>query len=151
MTTVYDADDPRAYDRNGALRDGVTIHVPKMMRDAAVRDRDAGRRGIIHTGDNHRPGSVFSADTNLRDASARARAEAIAEMCDAWRPKVTTDARRRRKDPDEDEDDDEIDDARLASRDAGRAVVDAQAAQEVRDAAYREYCARLQDEWRTRP
>jgi hypothetical protein len=64
---------------------------------------------------------------------------------------VTADARRgrRQKDPDEEEgDDDELDDARLASRDSGRALRDARAAQEVRDRAYREYCARLQDEWK---
>jgi hypothetical protein len=123
------------------LRDGVTIRVGMMMRD----ERSAGRsHGLVHTGnDGHSPGHVYSTDGATRDASERARAEAIAEMCDAWRPTprgVTADARRQNPG------DDEIYDARLAS--PGGAVLDAQAAQAIRDTAYREYCARLQDEWR---
>jgi hypothetical protein len=142
------------------LRDGATFTVPMSARDSASRDASrlsTGRsHGIIHTGDNHRPGSVFSADANVRDASEAARREWIADMTTAWKRtpesirNATADARRgrRQKDPDE-EDDDEIDDARQVLGD--RAPRDAQAAQEVRDRAYREYCARLQDEWRTRP
>jgi hypothetical protein len=82
-TTVYDADDPAAYDRNGILRDGVTIRVSKMMRDSIQRQHDAGP--IVHTGDGHRPGHIFSTDTSMRDAAEIARREYIDGLVNAWR------------------------------------------------------------------
>jgi hypothetical protein len=141
MTQIYDADDPRAYDRNGILRDGVTIRVGMMARDSARSEHDASHIG--HSGNHARPGHAI-VDSAISDAAALARAEAFYDTTQAW--KRTPEALRR------------------AAADGGNATridprdgvdpaepLDVAQSQAIRDAAYREYCARLQDEWRTRP
>jgi hypothetical protein len=82
---IYDVNDPRAYDEHGCVRDGVTIRVPKMLRDHVLGDAPTGRFGIIHTGGFHKPGFVMLADASARDAAEEARQQMIADARNAWK------------------------------------------------------------------
>jgi hypothetical protein len=136
-TTVFDADDPAAYDRNGILRDGVTIRVSKMMRDGVQRQHDAGP--IVHTGDGCRPGHIFSTDTSMRDAAEIARREYIDGLVNAWRRPSKKDKPSQfggdgHRDP-------EIDDVR-------RPVLDAAEAERIRAEARDAYITYVTNAWR---
>jgi hypothetical protein len=93
-------DDDDAFGPDGCLRDGKSTRVSVMMRDAAMTPlqraiaEDTARRpsGVVF-GDGsdlarHRPGPRRCADAAARDAVEQARAEWIAEMCDAWRKPI---------------------------------------------------------------
>jgi hypothetical protein len=143
---TYDADDPRAYDEHGILRDGVTIRVGMMARDGASRDSARSHNpqtaGYIHGGGGYKPGHIVSADAAARDASEIARREMIDEMSRAWQgaprpPKGDVPLT-----------------CRPASSDVKVAdwrTIDAAESQRIRDAAYHQMVADLQNAWRGSP
>jgi hypothetical protein len=143
MTIIRDFRDHAAVGPDGLVPDGCGIRVPMQFRDAAIRERDAGRpndaRGIVHTGGGHSPGYIYSTDATMRDAAEEARAEAIREMCDAWR-RPSKEAKPSQSGGDG-HCDPEIDDVR-------RPVLDAAEAERIRAEARDAYIAYVTNAWR---
>ena len=104
---VPDDDDP-------VLRDGQTLRVPLHMRDhetlspqqrevmadkaARLSLDDAARRFGLDDGlALHKPGQRFSTDQAGLDAKAKAYADGVREMCDAWKQSARREQRRQRR------------------------------------------------------
>ena len=84
----------RRVDRDGSeqLRDGDRLRVPLHMRDgvssmqrSVMADKAARRFGLADGSSLHRNGPRYCIDEAARARVEQARAEWIAEMCDAWR------------------------------------------------------------------
>jgi hypothetical protein len=115
-------------DDGDIVADGEVVHVPMYMRDAVIRERDAGRHGILHGGDFCRPGFIVAADASARGAGEAARQQWIVDTCNAWR-----------SDADRQSDD--------AAPPRGP-IADAAEAQRVCREARDRYIRELQDAWR---
>jgi hypothetical protein len=135
---IHDYDDNAALGPDGLVKSGHGIRVPMMVRDSVER-RDGRGATVLHGGAGMRPGFCVHADASLRDAGERARAEAIAEMRDAWRHPSE------KAKPSQSSDDDDyypkIDDVR-------RPVLDAAEAERVCREARDAYIRDLQNAWR---
>jgi hypothetical protein len=151
------------------VADGEVVHVPMYLRDSVIRERSASNAAIVHTGGGYSPGHVYSTDGAMRDAGARARAEAIAEMRDAWRGTRHGNASTQNAPKGEYAASSgyRIGDACTVNGAPGTLVesgspgwltckptaadarpLDAAQSQRIRDEAYRRMCADLQDAWR---
>ena len=134
-------EDDDAFDEHGLLKDGHRFTVPMMACDSVQRERDAGHGNVAirHSGDGARPGFITLADTSMYDAAELARAEAIRDMCDAWRQPSE------KAKPSQSSDDDDyypkIDDVR-------RPVLDAAEAERIRIEARDAYIRELENAWR---
>jgi hypothetical protein len=89
-----DDDDQDPFDQNGLLRDGRRLRVPMMLRDAdsltplqraVAEDAVARRFGLRHAADLHAPGPRYCTDRAGLERKARAYAEMVEDMTNAWR------------------------------------------------------------------
>ncbi len=134
---------------DGILPDGGTRLVRMMLRDGSTVDLEPWQADVIHAhrlglDDGlalHKPGPRYCTDQVGLDAKAKAYADGVREMCDAWRTPVAdansetgVGSRALRGQPDE--------------RQAGSVPRTMTAAQAIRDAAYRQYCDELVNAWK---
>jgi hypothetical protein len=94
MTRKLDRDGrPIEDDDDGVLRDGETFRVPMMLRDGSTVDLEPWQADVIHAhrlglDDGlalHKPGPRYCTDQVDLDAKAKAYADGVREMCDAWK------------------------------------------------------------------
>ena len=99
-------DDDDAFDERGLLKDGRTARTRMMMKDLVPLALDDGstvdvepwqrdvivaaRHGLADDGQLalHQPGPRYAADQAGLDAKAKAYAEMVRDMCDAWKSPV---------------------------------------------------------------
>jgi hypothetical protein len=92
MTRKLDRDG-RPIEDDDVLRDGETVRVPMILRDGSTVDLEDWQRDVIYAHrlglddglDLHRPGPRYCTDEAGLDANAKAYADGVREMCDAWK------------------------------------------------------------------